>query len=41
MERDDIILAGLAAGGENATFTPVQVQKLFFLIDREAARVNN
>ena len=31
------LLAGLAAGGENATFTPVQVQKLFFLLDREAA----
>lgn len=37
MQRHEIMLAALAAGGENATFTPVQVQKLFFLIDREAA----
>jgi len=37
MTRSEILLAGLAAGGENATFTPVQVQKLFFLLDREAA----
>jgi len=39
MERDEIVLAALAAAGENATFTPVQVQKLFFLIDREAAHL--
>jgi hypothetical protein len=37
MNRSEIVLAGLAAAGENATFTPVQVQKLFFLLDREAA----
>jgi uncharacterized protein len=37
MDRSEILLAGLAAGGENATYTPVQVQKLFFLLDREAA----
>ncbi|MBU3029723.1 hypothetical protein [Paracoccus marinaquae] len=36
MDRDDILLAALAAGGAGATFSPVQVQKLFFLIDREA-----
>jgi hypothetical protein len=36
MTRGEILLAGLAAGGENATYTPVQVQKLFFLLDREA-----
>ena len=36
MDRQQIILAALAAGGENAAFSPVQVQKLFFLIDREA-----
>lgn len=30
MNRGEILLAGLAAGGENATYTPVQVQKLFF-----------
>jgi hypothetical protein len=37
MNRSEILLAGLAAGGENAAYTPVQVQKLFFLLDREAA----
>lgn len=37
MTRNEILLAGLAAGGENATYTPVQVQKLFFLLDKEAA----
>jgi hypothetical protein len=37
MTRSEILLAGLAAGGENTTYTPVQVQKLFFLLDREAA----
>lgn len=39
MERHDVILAALAAAGENASFTPVQVQKLFFLLDREAAHL--
>jgi hypothetical protein len=39
MDRSGIVLAALAAGGENATFTPVQVQKLLFLIDRRAARL--
>jgi hypothetical protein len=39
MTRSEILLAGLAAAGENANFTPVQVQKLFFLIDREAANL--
>src|SRR4051812_25636312 len=37
MTRNEILLAGLAAGGENATYTPVQVQKLFFLLDKEAS----
>jgi uncharacterized protein len=37
MNRSEILLAALAAGGENATYTPVQVQKLFFLLDREAS----
>lgn len=37
MNRSEILLAGLAAGGENTTYTPVQVQKLFFLLDREAS----
>jgi hypothetical protein len=35
MDRSEIVLAALAAGGEGAMFTPVQVQKLFFIIDRE------
>ncbi len=39
MNRQQIILAALAAAGENAMFSPVQVQKLFFLIDREAAQL--
>lgn len=39
MNRSEMLLAGLAAGGENATYTPVQVQKLFFLLDREAAHL--
>ena len=39
MDRQQIILAALAAAGENAMFSPVQVQKLFFLIDREAAQL--
>jgi uncharacterized phage-associated protein len=36
MDRNDILLAALAAGGPGATFSPVQVQKLLFLVDREA-----
>jgi hypothetical protein len=37
MTRSEMLLAGLAAAGENASLTPVQVQKLFFLLDREAS----
>lgn len=37
MTRSELLMAGLAAGGENAAYTPVQVQKLFFLLDREAS----
>jgi uncharacterized protein len=33
--QKDIVLAGLSAAGQNVTFTPVQTQKLFFIIDRE------
>lgn len=33
-EQKDIILAGLAAAG-GKSLTPVQIQKLFFIIDRE------
>lgn len=38
MERNDLVLAALAAGGPNASYSPVQLQKLFFLIDNEAAQ---
>jgi uncharacterized protein len=38
LARRDIVLAALAAGGENASFSPVQVQKLLFLIDRNSAQ---
>ena len=37
MDRTEIILAGLAAGGQGAAFPPAQVQKLFFLLDAEIA----
>ena len=37
MDTCDLVLAALAAGGENTSYSPVQVQKLFFLIDQEAA----
>lgn len=39
MNRRDLILVTLAAGGGGATFDPAQVQKLFFLIDREASHL--
>jgi uncharacterized phage-associated protein len=39
MDKNKLLLAALAAAGENASFTPVQVQKLFFLIDREASHL--
>lgn len=39
MKRRDLILAALAAAGQGAGLTPVQVQKLFFLIDREASHL--
>ena len=35
MTRDQIVLAGMAAAGPGATFDAVELQKLFFLIDRE------
>lgn len=35
MTRSDIVLAGMAAAGLGAKFDAVQLQKLFFLIDRE------
>ena len=39
MERSEIVLASLAAGGSGAVFDPVQVQKLLFLIDREIPKL--
>lgn len=38
MHRRDVILAGLAPA-KGAAHTPVQVQKLFFLIDRSVAHL--
>jgi hypothetical protein len=39
MNRQDYVLAVLSAGGEQARFSPVQLQKLFFLLDREVPRL--
>ena len=36
LSRSELVLAALAAGGQNLHYEPVQVQKLLFLIDREA-----
>jgi len=36
VKRPDLVLAALASAG-GSSFTPVQVQKLFFLIDRNIA----
>ena len=35
MERSQVMLAAMAAGGPGAQFNPVQIQKHLFLIDRE------
>ena len=35
MNRHEFVLGVLSAGGEQASFSPVQVQKLFFVLDRE------
>lgn len=37
MNRQDYVLAVLSAGGEQVQFSPVQIQKLFFLLDREVS----
>lgn len=37
MRRSEIILAAMAAGGEGVQFDPVRIQKLIFLIEKEAA----
>lgn len=39
MTTKELILAALASGGSNATFLPVHVQKLFFLLDREGSHL--
>ena len=39
MDKRGILLTALAAGGKDATFSPVQVQKLLFLIDQEASEL--
>ena len=39
MNQHDLILAAFAAGGENASYSPVHAQKLLFLIDPEAAHL--
>lgn len=39
VDRRELVLATLATAGEYATFLPVQVQKIFFLIDRTAAHL--
>ena len=35
MKRSEVVLAAMAAGGSGARYSPVQLQKLLFLIDRE------
>ena len=35
MNRRETILAAMAAAGANTRFSPVQMQKLLFLLDRE------
>jgi uncharacterized protein len=37
MNQQDLVKAGMAAAGHGAQFGPAQLQKLFFLIDREIA----
>lgn len=39
MDRQNFVMAALAAAGADLSFSPVQVQKLFFLIDREASHL--
>lgn len=35
VDRSDVVLGALAAGGSDARYSPVQIQTLLFLIDRE------
>jgi len=39
MDRNDYVLSALAAAGAGASFQPVHVQKLFFLLDKEASHL--
>ena len=39
MQRRELLLAALASAGHEASLTPVKVQKLFFLLDREMAHL--
>lgn len=39
MDRKDLVLATLATAGPAEVFTPVQVQKIFFLIDRRGSHL--
>ena len=38
MQRSDLVLLAVAAGGREAHFNAVQLQKLLFLVDKEAAQ---
>jgi uncharacterized protein YwgA len=38
MNKKDLVLAGLAASNDIDSYSPVQVQKLIFLIDKNAAQ---
>lgn len=37
LSRDELVLAAMTAGGLQASFNPIQIQKLLFLIDQELA----
>jgi len=37
MNRPQLVLAALASAGPSVAFTPVQVQKIFFLLDRRGS----
>jgi uncharacterized protein YwgA len=39
MNRPDLLLAALSAAGKGVQYEPVQVQKLFFLIDTEISNL--
>lgn len=39
MNRSDLVLATLASAGLDAAFSPVQLQKIFFLLDRRAPKL--